>query len=139
MKQDTQDMLVDIFAWTEETQEHLCDLWAAIEPAMSDEIREHYESAISNITKSQTAIENALGGFAAIQLLLNDREGEVEMYEDKFRHLSRYNIAMPRCPKCGRSDSVQEKSCPRPDGRQEFSCGRCGNDGYRFIVTTREM
>jgi hypothetical protein len=66
--------LVDIYAWLSLARGNVGGLWSAIEPAMSPEMREHYEIAMTEMTKPQTAIENALGGFKAVQVLLSERE-----------------------------------------------------------------
>lgn len=71
---DHTNTLTDIYAWLEDARENITDLWGAIEQAMSKEMWEHYEIAISEITKSQTAIEDVLGGFETVQVLLNERE-----------------------------------------------------------------
>jgi len=74
---DHTNTLTDIYAWLEHAREGITDLWGVIEPAMSREMHEHYEFAIGEITKAQTAIENTLGGYDTVQVLLNMRdEGE---------------------------------------------------------------
>jgi hypothetical protein len=71
---DNTNTLVDVYAWLEHAREGITELWGAIEPAMSQEMREHYEIAIGEITKAQMAIENALGSYETVQALLNMRE-----------------------------------------------------------------
>ena len=71
---DHTNTLLDIYAWLGHARDNVGDLWSAIELAMSPEMREHYEIAMEEMTKSQTAIENALGGFETVLVLLNERE-----------------------------------------------------------------
>jgi hypothetical protein len=56
---DRTNTLVDIYAWLSLARNNVGDLWSAIEAEM---------------TKSQTAIENVLGSFETLQVLLNERE-----------------------------------------------------------------
>jgi len=70
--------LVDILGWLDEAREHICDLWSAIEPAMSKKMWEHYEEVLTKITDSQRAAEDCLGGYDLAQSLMYEREAENE-------------------------------------------------------------